>query len=742
MKKIKLFALAVMAMLSTNIFAAVPVITSGAEQTIGGIKYTVKTVYKTPTTAKVNTVSAQMNSFSGTKITIPATVSFNCEGTGDSDGQPFVLENATFLVTEIEANGFKDLTNVTELEIGENVETIGANAFAGCKNLATVTLAAGSWLNTIGDGAFAYTSVEELNLSSATAYKADRTAANATGMTVFGSAGSDFGPFTSATYPTNIMISKVVLPTTCAKVDQGAFKACSEFSEIDLTRVKEIGASAFYGTALTAVAIGTAIPDATVGYAGIKIGANAFTACAKLATVEVGKLGADNATDINAAAFAGIAAIADTKWVAGDKVAAATVITDAVRTIFNQAGVELVGEGDPLAVTAAEATALGTTIDALVAAEAVRIPGTPAVPAAGVTTFKFNTISAAIGTTAWNLGTVRTIYFQKYLATANLVPAGAFTNAFPDKLAANTIYYNDIIVEGDAVLGINAAAFNASPTVERIIDLNTIEKVQTAYTSATAINKVTIGGDFSGSFIIGYGDDKKLAKDKNSNNYYYFVKAPAAKDLEIAKAQESGAKVTIYQAYTDQYKSAITLAQNDIVDIYVVPLKVSGGKYVVAAGEVVIIKSDKEDGVKATPITASVTGTMLSDADGILNELAVTAAAQSALDVKTGADFLNSGANDVWFFNNPTASGFGFTKYDQTKQKGLSKDCVYIQTALSTASARVSLIWLDDEGNTTAIQKVETKSADNGAIYNLRGEKVNASYKGLVIKNGKKFIQK
>ena len=46
-------------------------------------------------------------------------------------------------------------------------------------------------------------------------------------------------------------------------------------------------------------------------------------------------------------------------------------------------------------------------------------------------------------------------------------------------------------------------------------------------------------------------------------------------------------------------------------------------------------------------------------------------------------------------------------------------------------------------GGETAIQgaKVVTVNA-NGAIYNLAGQKVGASYKGIVIKDGKKFIQK
>ena len=37
---------------------------------------------------------------------------------------------------------------------------------------------------------------------------------------------------------------------------------------------------------------------------------------------------------------------------------------------------------------------------------------------------------------------------------------------------------------------------------------------------------------------------------------------------------------------------------------------------------------------------------------------------------------------------------------------------------------------------------VTMRVSDNGAIYNLAGQKVDASYKGVVIKNGKKFVIK
>lgn len=42
----------------------------------------------------------------------------------------------------------------------------------------------------------------------------------------------------------------------------------------------------------------------------------------------------------------------------------------------------------------------------------------------------------------------------------------------------------------------------------------------------------------------------------------------------------------------------------------------------------------------------------------------------------------------------------------------------------------------------TGIQSITTAKDNNGAIYNLAGQRVDASYKGIVIMNGKKFINK
>ena len=56
-----------------------------------------------------------------------------------------------------------------------------------------------------------------------------------------------------------------------------------------------------------------------------------------------------------------------------------------------------------------------------------------------------------------------------------------------------------------------------------------------------------------------------------------------------------------------------------------------------------------------------------------------------------------------------------------------------------SAGAKARLLFADEA---TAITSVATDTAEGGAAYNLAGQRVNAGYKGIVIKNGKKYIVK
>ena len=62
--------------------------------------------------------------------------------------------------------------------------------------------------------------------------------------------------------------------------------------------------------------------------------------------------------------------------------------------------------------------------------------------------------------------------------------------------------------------------------------------------------------------------------------------------------------------------------------------------------------------------------------------------------------------------------------------------------AAEPAKIVVKSVYLVKASAPTGVEKLPLNVVENGAIYNLAGQKVDASYKGVIIKNGKKFINK
>ena len=59
------------------------------------------------------------------------------------------------------------------------------------------------------------------------------------------------------------------------------------------------------------------------------------------------------------------------------------------------------------------------------------------------------------------------------------------------------------------------------------------------------------------------------------------------------------------------------------------------------------------------------------------------------------------------------------------------------------ADCAVQAVWFIVDGRPTAIANVSANKAnENAPVYNLNGQKVSKDYKGVVVKNGKKYIQK
>ena len=87
---------------------------------------------------------------------------------------------------------------------------------------------------------------------------------------------------------------------------------------------------------------------------------------------------------------------------------------------------------------------------------------------------------------------------------------------------------------------------------------------------------------------------------------------------------------------------------------------------------------------------------------------------------------------DIKVWNNPD-SGIPFAegKTVQTKLAISNSGWYYVYN-----------ITLGTEATLAGIKTVKTEKSGNGLIYNLSGQRVDGSYKGLVIKNGQKMIQK
>lgn len=134
---------------------------------------------------------------------------------------------------------------------------------------------------------------------------------------------------------------------------------------------------------------------------------------------------------------------------------------------------------------------------------------------------------------------------------------------------------------------------------------------------------------------------------------------------------------------------------------------------VVPAGGAVLVKGDASKAYTLTPAT--------TDGD-----------ATFATALKTGAT--KADGTQYGFTSKSGTPAFAqvVSGQDIPAKKG------YI--VLSGASAAKYSICFDDEA--TGIHTIEAASAANGAMYNLAGQRVDKAYKGIVIVNGKKYLNK
>ena len=349
-------------------------------------------------------------------------------------------------------------------------------------------------------------------------------------------------------------------------------------------------------------------------------------------------------------------------------------------------------------------------------------------------TFKGDVKAAEATLTGAKLATYN---FNANLSAAGNIAAGAFVRV-GDKQAI-TVNYNP--TDEGLILGFAQTAFGVEGNATKWATFKTTEAYGVKVTTATptGLGWTTDGAKYGVKvdYTATTPDPTTITvtnKEGSSSSYYYGTWYSTAKSIKIAKKQTDAGNVMVYGAYVDNAKegTAILMDQLTLID----------GFYYIPKETPVIVKASKKAGVVYT-VDATKSSvkykTQAADAKST-NEIKQNGADEVfAKDIKATAAALDP-AQDVYFLAPIEEYGFLWSKF---KDNTIVAPYGFYVYAKAAAGARLNVVWLDgsEEEEATAIKAVKT-AAEKGAIYNLAGQKVNAAYKGVVIKDGKKYIQK
>ena len=177
------------------------------------------------------------------------------------------------------------------------------------------------------------------------------------------------------------------------------------------------------------------------------------------------------------------------------------------------------------------------------------------------------------------------------------------------------------------------------------------------------------------------------------------------------------------QGYKTFYNAEFNYEVDENTDIYIAAAPNNGyvsltkvdADRIIPAGTPVILKTANQYDITLTPTAAT------SSNDFSANVLKVA--------TSTGV------INGAYILAYTKADGLGFYNYTGSLDAG----DVYL-TATAGSNVRLSIV---ADGETTGIAGVDAEAGkDTEAIYNMAGQRVDGSYKGIVIKNGKKYMIK
>ena len=778
LKSLKLMLLAVISLFSMNAFAAESLV----EKTIfkQPYIYTIKTV---DPTAKTGTVWVKKNDAEAvTALNIPATFAETVEGSEYTGSM-------TFTVVKIEDDAFSGLTNLESVSIPSTVTAIGARAFAGCYSLATLTFASGSQLTTIGEEAFNAWIQPVFDLSGATSLT---TLPDQLLMTDAAQSASGNTYVTEVKLPASLttlgkalqylpnLATLNISSTKVTDIAEDFLKNNTKITSIELpATVTDIAKDAFKNSAVTSLTINGNTTDGkpTIGALGKDIATvifnnefkgsiakDAFTNATSVTFIgafngSIAKDAFTNATSVTFnGAFNGVIAAGGITLKDADDVFPTVTFGELKKVITTNAITGVTYNADKRYVTLkvgkinVDASAAGAIVstgvkEATVTDVVVNKLNLDMFGSAIKVTFQGNIIASAASVEG---GTSNTSLLTLDFGSIE-IKAGAFAAASLQKYTGITaVTWTPADAKAVAAFAQNAFANAALGSGNEKITMTTTTKV--AYTVYNWDG--TDASLYAVKFVATAPVDKKnieFAGDVAPDGFYYatyFV--PTGTQAKIKKVNG----LTLYSVYLD--------GEN----IYNNPLRVYDGYYYINGTSSInaglIVKSKTNDPVEVIFGDADSKQSIQNAGGGAFDGLLYNNTANNI----TGAQIvmedysftlvdnskkkyseLTDPNNAIVKISNPAKTkNIQYADFDPEAEPTAKIPAYgfFVLAKKVAASAPRQVIWLDDMGNVTAIEAVETvaEKTTNGAIYNIAGQKVDASYKGLVIKNGKKFIQK
>ena len=551
-----------------------------------------------------------------------------------------------------------------------------------------------------------------------------------------------------ADYPTASMATTKIPatvnhPTIAGKsynvvsIDGAAFAGNENITAVDLseaTNLVEIEAGAFEGTPITALDL-SATKVVTLNKLFESVGCQVAEIILP-ATLET----------IGASAFEGLTKLTNIDFTACNAAAGITIEGNAFKnamkiTSFTVPGVVVQINDDAFAGSYITALTIDATDDThpLTVGE-----GTYGIGATKITSLTVNGAELNIETGAFaDAAKLATVTFNDDLVTGTVD-----TGAFEDQDGAATAYKLTVNYTPADDADDDAFAQDAFAATEGAAAYVTFKTSQTYGEALTAEVAWTTAGAWG--VKLNYTAAALTIDVYNNGGSFAYGGYTALADIKIAKKQ-GDANVMVYGAYFDNIggkgsNSAVIMDQLHLIK----------GYYWIPAGTNIIVKSSSEEPVVFAEMTAAE-----SAAYDSRNINAISGDDQNEIEVFDitwlGLADGDYAINLIDYYNDNLGDGAGgYTLYFLRdleggkafgwKQREDDSVIKYGQLFLAfkgTPAARIDVIWADgSEEDATAIQTVKKANAEKGVIYNVAGQQVSAAYKGLVIKDGKKYIQK